>query len=160
MIEDTYKYNSVEVAKYLVAKMNEKKITVNMTKVQKLLYICYGVFLAVKNSRLLNEHPQAWPYGPVFPTTRNKLLKIKNLYDIKISDKQFEELKNDTDLNYLMNSVLEVFGVRTAQYLVKWSHVTNAPWDRTVNMVNFEWGDEIPDIFIKEYFSERVVQHE
>ena len=82
---EEYKYNSVEVAKFIVATANNKHLSINMTKVQKLLYIAYGIFLAVKGYRLTNEHPQAWPYGPVFPTTRNKLLKI-DLYSIATSD--------------------------------------------------------------------------
>ena len=41
-IEDTFLYRSTDVARYLVFLANERKITVNMTKVQKLLYItCY-----------------------------------------------------------------------------------------------------------------------
>ena len=74
-MEDTYKYKSTIVATYIAALANEKRVSVNMTKIQKLLYIAYGIYLAVKDSRLTNEHPQAWPYGPVFPTTRNKLQK-------------------------------------------------------------------------------------
>lgn len=75
MINDTYKYDSVTVANYIIAFANENKFFINMTKLQKLLYIAYGVYLSVKNERLTNEHPQAWPYGPVFPTTRNRLIK-------------------------------------------------------------------------------------
>ena len=42
-IEDTFLYRSTDVARYLVFLANERKITVNMTKVQKLLYITYGI---------------------------------------------------------------------------------------------------------------------
>lgn len=75
MICDNYKYSSVVLAYYIVALMNQRGLEINMTKLQKLLYIAYGTYLAIKNQRLTNEHPQAWPYGPVFPTTRNRLLK-------------------------------------------------------------------------------------
>lgn len=44
-----------------------------MTKIHKLLYISYGIFLARENKRLTNEHPQAWPFGPVFPRVHNKV---------------------------------------------------------------------------------------
>ena len=43
--EDKYLYTSTDVATYLVALANERRIFINMTKVQKLLYITYSVFL-------------------------------------------------------------------------------------------------------------------
>ena len=44
-------------------------IHVDKAKSQKLLYCCYGAVLAETNERLTDEHPKAWPYGPVFPRT-------------------------------------------------------------------------------------------
>lgn len=44
-------------------------IHVDKAKSQKLLYCCYGAVLAETNERLTDEHPEAWPYGPVFPRT-------------------------------------------------------------------------------------------
>ena len=160
MIEDTYKYNSVDVAKYLVAKMNEKKMTVNMTKVQKLLYICYGVFLAVRKSRLLNEHPQAWPYGPVFPTVRNKLLSIGNLEMLSTMDACLKDLIDDDDLTSLIETVLATYGKSTAKSLVIWSHRIDSPWSRTTNMLDFKWGATIPDEYTYDYFFHNIIKHE
>lgn len=51
-MNDEYAYNSVTVATYVVALANSKKLGINMTKIQKLLYIAYGVYLVVKKSRL------------------------------------------------------------------------------------------------------------
>ena len=52
---EEYKYNSVEVAKFIVATANNKHLSINMTKVQKLLYIAYGIFLAVKGYKCRYE---------------------------------------------------------------------------------------------------------
>lgn len=151
MISDTYKYDSVTVANYIIAFANQNKFFINMTKLQKLLYIAYGVYLYVKNERLTNEHPQAWPYGPVFPTTRNKLIK-KDFSGISLSDENLEKIARDSEMESLMKLVFGSYGSKTAAYLTEWSHKPGSPWDRTVKQPSFSWGDRIPDSYIQEYF--------
>ena len=94
MVDDKFLYNSVTMASYIIAYANEHRYMMNMTKLQKLLYITYGVYMAVKGERLINEHPQAWPYGPVFPTTRNKLLK-KDFSVFKLTDAHLKEVADN-----------------------------------------------------------------
>lgn len=149
---DTYRYNSVVVAFYIVAWANKNKVTINLTKTQKLLYIAYGANLIIGNNRLCNEHPQAWPYGPVFPATRNKLLNT-NLAEITMDSKILRDIHNDTYLEQVVKFVFEGFGNKTAGQLTAWSHKSNSPWEKTSHMSNFKWGDEIPDAFIYEYFA-------
>ena len=144
-------YNSVEIARYIIAIANDKGIPINMTKVQKLLYAAYGVFLAVTGERFLNEHPQAWPYGPVFPTTRNKLLNV-NFYEIDLRSDEFSKFRDDQILNSLLQSVFESFGRWTAGQLTAWSHQDGSPWEHTVEQDDFAWGNTIPDDLIKGYF--------
>lgn len=38
----------------------------NMSQIQIILYISYGVWLASTGERLTSEHPQVWQFGPVF----------------------------------------------------------------------------------------------
>lgn len=147
---DTYKFNSVDVAKYIAGKANEKNISLNITKIQKLLYVVYGIYLRVYEERLTDEHPQAWPYGPVFPTTRNQLVKTC-LQNLKISDVT-ENLQNDVRLNKTINFTLDHFGVFNAGQLTEWSHREGSPWYYTTKGVGFKWGNEIPDELIYNYF--------
>lgn len=154
-IEDTYKYRSTDVAMYLVTLANEERIAINITKVQKLLYIIYGTYLRVYGKRLLNEHPQAWPYGPVFPTTRNALLKFEDLSELSekaISQEEAHKMKTDDQLHKVVKFVLEVFGTWNAGQLSEWSHSPDSPWDKTRKRKSFKWGDEISDALILEYF--------
>lgn len=156
-MNDTFKYNSVDVAKYIIAYANDNNFIINMTKLQKLLYIAYGVYMAIKNERLTNEHPQAWPYGPVFPTTRNKLLK-KNFYDYHLSDNNLEKLKGDEEFVSLITLVFNSFGDKTATYLSEWSHQVGSPWDKIRLSDKFKWGDRIPDEYIIDYFNKSVIK--
>lgn len=152
MFNDTYRYNSVVVAYYIIAWANRNKVTINLTKTQKLLYIAYGANLVLGNDRLCNEHPQAWPYGPVFPTTRKRLLK-QDFEHITMDSPELSKVKDDTYLESLVQFVFKGFGNKTAGQLTAWSHSADSPWDETTHMLGFKWGMEIPDAFIYKYFS-------
>lgn len=153
-IKDTFIYRSTDIATYIIALANKNRIAINMTKVQKLLYIVYGAFLRIYNERLLNEHPQAWPYGPVFPTTRNKLLKqefpLISFNDI--IEKERKKIIADERLNKVVNFVFLHFGDWNAGQLSEWSHSDGSPWQQTTDGIGFKWGDVISDNLIKDYF--------
>lgn len=154
-IDDIYAWNSVVIAKYIVALANDRRISINITKVQKLLYIAYGVYLAVKSQRLTDEHPQAWPYGPVFPTTKNKLSKL-NIDEISLADETLDLIKQDNEINSMLDLVLNTYGRWTAKDLTIWSHQEGSPWEKTVGSNNFKWGDRISDEVIKKYFDSKI----
>lgn len=154
-IRDTFKYRSTDIATYIVALANEKRIAINMTKMQKLLYIVYGAYLRIYGERLLNEHPQAWPYGPVFPTTRNRLIK-RDFYTITkedIAESERNNIENDSLLNRVIESVFKHFGDWNAGQLSEWSHSNGSPWHQTTNKDGFKWGDTISDELIRDYFN-------
>lgn len=157
MSNERYKYDSLTFACYIAASVNDKRLGINMTKLQKLLYIAYGTYLAITGERLTNEHPQAWPYGPVFPTTRNKLLK-KDLSRIDFSNPLLVQIKDDAEMKSLVSLVLNGFGDKNATTLSVWSHQSGSPWDRTVSQEGFTWGERIPDDYIKEYFNTIIVR--
>jgi uncharacterized phage-associated protein len=144
-------YQSVLLARYIAAYFNDKRADVNMTKIQKLTYIAYGIYLAVTGERLIDEHPQAWPYGPVFPTTRNNLLKI-DLNSIRLDDPDLQEILGDKEVCSLIDLVYGTFGKWTAVSLSEWSHKEGSPWERTVSTAGFKWGGRIKDEYIKSYF--------
>ena len=148
---EKYKYNSVVFAKYLIACANKRCIQINMTKLQKFLYIAYGLYLAVKDIRLLNEYPKAWPYGPVFPTTRNRLIK-EDFTSIDIDDSAFDELKGDEEVKSLIELVFDSFGDYSASMLSEWSHKEESPWGDSVSRQGFKWGDVMDDDSIQNYF--------
>ena len=153
IIQDTYICNSVVLARYIASYANAHNIGINMTKLQKLLYISYGVYLAVKGERLTNEHPQAWPYGPVFPATRNKLLKINLEEIIDPNDNSITD-----EVKSCINLVFNSYGAYNASFLSAWSHKPNSPWDKTVSQVGFKWGNTIPDEYILPYFKNLLVK--
>lgn len=154
-IRDTFKYRSTDIAIYIIALANDERIAVNMTKVQKLLYIVYGAYLRIYGERLLDEHPQAWPYGPVFPTTRNKLLKYEfsTITKEEITEEERDHIAKDDKLNRVIDFVFKYFGDWNAGQLSEWSHSNGSPWQQTTNKDEFKWGNVISDELIREYFN-------
>lgn len=152
-IKDTFLFQSVPVAEFLVAKAFDRKISMNVTKVQKLMFIVYGTFLRVYGKRLTDEHPQAWPYGPVFPRTRERFLSPT--FDLPLESIP-EDLKSDTGLSKVIDFTLNNFGSLTSGQLTEWSHKKGTPWEKATQQRTFRWGDIICDNDIYDFF-ERLI---
>lgn len=157
MINDTFKYRSTDVAMYIIAYANEHGFVINMTKLQKLLYIAYGTYLALTNERLTDENPQAWPYGPVFPTTRRQLLNVA-FETITFQNTNSVKLRDESELKGLIKLVFDTFGNYNAATLSAWSHQDGSPWSCTTHTDCFKWGDRISDDSIKDYFNRIIVR--
>ena len=87
-------YESKDVAIYLRAlAIQMNKPPLNVTQTQKLLYILYAYYMVSvppyndgNGCRIINESPQAWPYGPVFPKTRKILIYYQILKGFTIKE--------------------------------------------------------------------------
>lgn len=145
MAEEFESMDSVVVANAIRALAKEKNIDVNMTKIHKLLYISYGVLLARKNIRLTKEHPQAWPFGPVFP-------RVHKHVSLDTPPPSLEELSLPEIAKKTICDVLDVFGKFSAGKLSAWSHKSDSPWDKTVKENNGKWGCQMNDEYISAFF--------
>ena len=129
--------DSVKFAIYLEKKARERGIYVNMTKIQKLLYICYGLWLAVEQKQLLNERPKAWNHGPVFPKVHKTQKKngdgLEKL-EGTISPEDFKKYDETIDVT------LKLYGKWTANQLVDWTHKKGTAWDKKFNILGEKYG--------------------
>jgi len=122
--------DSVEFAIYLEKKARESGKDVNVTKIQKWLYICYGLFLAAENKPLLNERPRAWDYGPVFPRVYKKQSRNNNSLSGLEKEINTELLEKYNDI---IDVTVEHFGDWTATQLGNWTHEKGSAWDKQFN---------------------------
>lgn len=145
--------DSLQVMAYIVDMCRKQHIEVNVTKLQKLLYCCYGVALAQLGIRLTKESPQAWQYGPVFPKTLEYFRKhpIESLTDSSV----LESTASD-ELKKLLIGTLTYFGQFSASQLSTWSHQIGSPWYRSSNG-GANLREEIDDTSIKCYFRNEVL---
>lgn len=149
-MDNKQQYDSVIGAKLLLALAYQKDKVLNVTKVQKMLYIIYGYFLAKENYIIFTETPKAWPYGPVFPRTRNKV-DFGRVY--KITDDDIQNIYENSEIVDVFDKVIDKYAKFTASQLSDWSHMEGGAWDRTTKQDGFDWNKEIPNEYIKDYFS-------
>ena len=117
--------NSVDFAIYLYKKAAEAEKHINITKIQKWLYICYGLHLAVEGRQLFDEKPQAWDYGPFFPDVHGAQKLLAN--DLSRLEFRIENV-DFSKYDKLINATLKHFGDWNAGQLVDWTHKKNTAW--------------------------------
>lgn len=147
---------SIDIASFIVKYCARSNYFINLTKLQKLLFCCYGAVLADSDTRICKEHPRAWEHGPVFPkvykvTSKNRDGFVQML--IEYPDHTSEQLTPEQI--GLMKNVIDVFSPYMAGQLVAWTHRPGSPWSKTVEAKGLH--SFMDDKIIKEYFLQHVV---
>lgn len=144
-------YDSLAIASYIEKRCKELNYSgINNTKIQKLLYCCYGAVLVVEDKRLCKEYPRAWDYGPVFPRVYSYISKNKKLEDIP-------QVSLRDNIKDILDTVIDFFGKFSGGQLSQWSHEEGSPWHNVIILQKQSIGSFIPDNEIKEYFKRYVV---
>lgn len=140
--------DSVDVANAIRYAGRECGYALNMTQINKLLYMLYGVVLVETKKRLTDETPKAWPYGPVFPRVHTKI-KLQD----EINDTFYNKIKDiDESIFDNLKNIVETFGRLPATVLSNWSHQENSPWDLAFKRSNGKWNTPLDDQDIFNYF--------
>lgn len=155
MTDITAPIDSLQVMAYIVQRCEALGIHMNTTKLQKLMYCCYGACLGRYNFRICDESPEAWQYGPVFPRTL-KALQEKGVEYFKLIPTKDVEQALPQNLKDLIDSTLRTFGKFAANQLVNWSHFQGSPW-AVASSNGAVLREQIPDGLIKEYFEKYVL---
>jgi uncharacterized phage-associated protein len=124
--------DSIEFAKYVISRIrdiNTKRdspIALGETKLQKPVYICDGFMLAF-GFDFIGENARAWNYGPVFPRIHKWASKHDDLLSVKepCSEDTIRQI-NEIKAQPLIDSVIETYGIETAQTLSMWTHEPGA----------------------------------
>jgi len=121
--------DSIDFAIYLNKKAQMLKKNINVTKIQKWLYICYGLNLALEKKQLLYERPRAWEYGPAFPRVHSLQKKHNNSLDNLKTEASLSDL---TNYDEIITTTLNYFGNWTASELVAWTHEDGKAWNKAM----------------------------
>lgn len=146
--------NALTIANAIIEKCRQKGINdINITKLHKLLYIVYGTYLYVQNSKLFDELPAYFQYGPIFKSLQ-KAYKKEELA-LKGERNIDTEVLNNDNLNEVIDKVIDTFGKYSAQQLSNWSHRDGSAWSKVDKMSDF-WGVDIDEDLIKGEFAKIV----
>ena len=129
-------------------------VILNKTQMQKLLFICYGLYLASHDddtSLFSDDSPKAWPFGPVFPRSYKRYVETIPA-DLSEGDKRM--FLRDRDMLREITGVVDQYCFHSANTLSEWSHQKGSPWAQTVfsNDGKIEWNRPIDRNIIRTYF--------
>lgn len=149
---DATPLDSVLLAKALQHMALIEGLQLTMSQIQTILYIAYGVWLALHDERLIEEHPQMWQYGPVFPRVYAKLKKdSSDGYD------EYDSLRcNHPDKFRFLSNCFRRYAWTKACILTSPHISQGSPWSQTRKENPDKWGVRIEDELIREWFLPRV----
>lgn len=120
----------------------------------KLVYIAHGWSLALLQAPLVNEQPEAWQHGPVFPSIYREFRRFGSS---AISTKattpfgQVVEAPLDAQQRELVRSVVTSYGHMHAFKLSAITHQLGTPWSETYRG-GLGSSQVIPDALIAEHY--------
>ena len=132
---------------------------VSHMKLQKLVYLAHGYWLARHEDPFLVENPQVWQYGPVFEQLYHELKHFRST-NINQPQDLFDEppFIDDPDVKTVILDVWKRFESKSAGQLSDLTHKAGSPWSKIAEKHRYKvpFGTVIPPTEIKEYFREQV----
>ena len=135
-------------------------------KMQKLVYIAHGWYLALHGKPLINERVEAWTWGPVVRPVyrafkrygRNAIDDFAEVLDLQEDTKGNFHIVNEQpqlagmDEQELVEDVWDKYKKYSGIQLANWSHEPGSPWYNATNQDAVEENIIIDDSEIKSYF--------
>ncbi len=132
-------------------------------KLQKLVYYAHGWYLALHDEPLIEEHVEAWQFGPVIPELYREFKRYGNtditrpatqmaygtseVYEPRVADDGGASSRSALEV---IQSVWSAYGEYSATKLSNATHKPDTPWSKT-----YDQGCRstvIPNDLIKDYF--------
>ncbi len=148
-------YPAIVVANEIIRLANVDRKDLTPMKLQKILYLAYGIFLKRMDERLIDERFEPWEYGPVVRSVYNT---FKECGSGNITQ-PVEDCYNQLPVSSLNMVDTALWAIKdawdnaknlSAFTLSAWSHNKNSPWDKAFNSNPRPL--YISDDDIKEYF--------
>lgn len=127
-------------------------------KLQKLVYIAHGWWLSVNDDPILNEQPQVWRHGPVFPTLYHVMkehggARIRHPKSA-LFNREPDRVKDNDDVCRLINWVWAKYHRMTGFMLSDLTHEEGSPWQLTAARYDYKVprNTPIPNETIKAHY--------
>jgi uncharacterized phage-associated protein len=151
-MSQTFSYSPSVIANYFITGYGDGENLTPM-KVIKIVYISYGWFLALTNGkRLVNEKPQAWNLGPVFPSLYHSLKKYGSLHitePIPLTYGESPEKITDKTIKKFLDIIWRAYGKYDAITLSSITHTEDTPWSEVFPS---GFNVTIPDSLIQKHY--------
>lgn len=132
-------YSPKSIANYFLELAAEKGEKLTPMKLQKLVYYAAGWFAGHTGKPLVDEAPEAWQYGPVFPSIYHE---FKRFGASPITSKATQLEPNefdfgaavtpaDTNVRKFLDNIWESYSKYTGIALSEMTHAQGSPWHQT-----------------------------
>lgn len=143
-------------------------------KLQKLVYLCHGYFLASTDRPLIRERFEAWQYGPVSPTLYQEFknfggdpitcMATEFCFEDGDDFNDFEfvtvpPVTNDIRAEKIISFVWKTYNKWSARELSALTHQSGWAWDKVTRKHPDERHIEISDRLIKRDFESLVTKN-
>ncbi len=140
----TEKLDSRAVANYFLDKAEEEEIDIDHLKLQKLVYLAHGWYLAKTGQPLFAQSVQAWPHGPVIPALYQEFKtygagpiaykaydykpELDGIAEYSLDDAAMSEAERERVVS-ILDEVWDRYKGKTSLELSKLTHRKDSPWD-------------------------------
>ena len=147
-------HDSRAVANHIIAVADDRRQSMDLMTLLKLVYFSHGWALAVRGEPLSSHAVKAWKYGPVIPEVYFAFRRRQGVYDLRKLPHFDQELEvwchdviSDTYNKYENVHPLDMSDM---------THVVDGPWERTVRERGYN--STIPDDVIGSYFERELIR--
>ncbi|WP_337267114.1 Panacea domain-containing protein [Oryzifoliimicrobium ureilyticus] len=149
-----------DVSDYIVVKLRDGGVFVNVLKLHKLVYYVQAWHLAFGRGRIFNGSFQAWVHGPVSRELYDRYKDTKTMYslvDIADVDPYFSVARLHDSERAHIDAVLEVYADFSGDQLEEMTH-REAPWLQARANVPASARSEtlISDDVMREFYAARI----
>lgn len=153
-------FSPLAVANAVLEEADRQGKCLTIMQLLKLVYIAHGWSLALLNAPLVNEEPEAWQHGPVFPSIYRAFRRFGSAPITERASTPFGPLAL-ADLSEqqrsVIQSVVKGYGDTHAFALSRMTHQADTPWAR-VYRDGAGSSEDIPNSVIAEHY--RKLAHE
>lgn len=164
-------YDPKSIANYFLEVAKREGQTLTPLKLIKLVYIAHGWNLGLNGEPLINEHPEAWEYGPVIPSLYHEFkvfgngpIRKKATDFVPQSEEQWmleeQEVappsrRKDSKVCDFLDRIWKEYRKFTASQLSTLTHQAGTPWEKTWNeRGQYQKGVDIPEALIRQHYQE------
>jgi uncharacterized phage-associated protein len=154
-------YTPQHIANYFLDRAAQERRSLGHMKVQKLVYIAYGWYLALTGKRLFNEPIQAWQHGPVIRSLYDEFKHFSNEgitsrateIDLDTWEERTPRIDpSDKTAEMILGKVWAAYNRFSGWQLREKTHEPQTPWSLTYDPAVRQ--KHIPDELIRPHFSD------
>jgi len=120
-------HTAFEVANAFLKLAERDGVTLTNLRLQKLVYIAFGYYVAVFNERMFDDEIQAWYFGPVIPNLYRALKKYGADEVTNYIDEE-DAIEEDSPEMKIIESVWDSYKDFDAIQLSNLTHEEGTPW--------------------------------